>query len=49
MSVKTDPLGLRGRQVPVSRCSDGLTLSLKSFIDDDRGYITEFDIIMKGV
>ena len=33
MSVKTDPLGLRGRQVSVRRCSDDLNRSLKSFIE----------------
>jgi hypothetical protein len=33
MSVKTDPLGVRGRQVSVRRCSDDLNRSLKSFIE----------------
>jgi hypothetical protein len=39
MSVKTDPLGLRGQQVSVSRCSDDLNLLLKILMGNDRGYI----------
>jgi hypothetical protein len=38
MSVKTDPLGLRGRQVSVSRCSDDLNLSLKILMGNQSFY-----------
>jgi hypothetical protein len=49
MSMNTDPLGLRGRQVSVSRCSDDLNLSLNRFLLGMTEATLEFDIIMKGV